>query len=129
MFRVQTYIIAATALPIVIAGCTRNEVAPAPSVVTKTIVRVVEKEKPGPAACPSDEEIAEAIYAASKRIYLQKAELDGRTGACACDGDTYGAAKIVCGSPSAGAIQVATWGFCKKGKPIPGAVMDEARSK
>lgn len=128
MFRVLA--IAVMLASPLMSGCARDVFAPAAVAPTRTVTKFVDRERQvSVPACPSDDEIAETIYAASKSVYLQHAALRGQTGACACDGDKYGPARIICGSPEAGAIKVAKWGYCKRGKPITPEMLAEARSK
>lgn len=88
MFRVCQLLIVAT-LPAFITGCTWGpEAQPAIRIVTKTVVKIVERENSGRVVtqCPRDEEIADGVVVTFADIYPR---VPGSTRTCPCPDSTY----------------------------------------
>jgi hypothetical protein len=69
--------------------CARQpEPLPAVHLVTKTVVKYVDRDKPGPVVhvCPTDAEIATGVVLAYRNIYPN---IPGREGTCACPYSTF----------------------------------------
>lgn len=78
------------------------------------------------AACPSRDEIADGIVTSSRAVYTSSSNATGSSRVCGCPGDTFtnGVRIVICGSPEAGAIKVATWGYCKR-EQVPSDLIDK----
>jgi hypothetical protein len=113
MFRVCQLLIVAT-LPAFITGCTwEPEAQPAIRIVTKTVVKIVEREKSGRvvAQCPRDEEIADGVVVTFADIYPR---VPGSTRTCPCPDSTYVHYGKMRSCASAGAIHPAAWAYCSR---------------
>ena len=127
MFRVCQLLIVAT-LPASITGCTwEPEAQPAIRIVTKTVVKIVEREKPGRvvAQCPRDEEIADGVVVTFADIYPR---VPGSTRTCPCPDSTYVHYGKMRSCASAGAIHPAAWAYCSP-DAVPATLIAEIKSK
>ena len=132
MFRVHLSLIVAAALGALNAGCARApEPHPPVPEITKTVVKVVEREKAGPVVripqCPSDAEIADAVVITFADIYPK---VPGGTRTCPCPDSTYVHYGKERSCSSGGAIHPATWArpYCSRDTVSP-ELIAEIKSK
>jgi len=108
-YRIRMFRVVILSAGSLLVGCAREQ-PPMPRVATKVVVKTM----PAKDACPTRDEIADAMIASSRYVY---ASAPGSSRTCACPGDTYmnGARVVVCGSHEAGAAGTpAAWGYCKR---------------